>query len=61
MLFMHSVAVYRLTIHKEKVVKLFNLAWANLSSSFVKMGKRIEALSTLEQALVHNENNWRMW
>lgn len=35
-------------------------SWANLSSCLLKMGKKTEALSTLEQAAKYCERNWRI-
>jgi Flp pilus assembly protein TadD len=36
-------------------------AWANLASVFALIGKKAEAYSTLEQAVKHCENNWKIW
>lgn len=39
----------------------YSEAWSNIATAFQQLGKKIEAYSTLEQALKHNENNWKIW
>ncbi|EGR31287.1 tetratricopeptide repeat protein [Ichthyophthirius multifiliis] len=36
-------------------------SWANLSGCLMKQGKKLEAYSTLDQAVKYCERNWRIW